>query len=170
MVSIEEPGKTIPAVVFGLVFPLFGIFLYTQFDYMGVNFYNDIILQISNDFSYTMFQWLYSLFKGDMINQLSIHGVAAFFITPLMSAVLTWFLHGFFIGVFIKKLKPMFIVSVVSALLLILFLIIFAVISDASYNTLSLIFNAELEKFLGSLLVLGIFMPIGGILGYFTGR
>ena len=82
--EIEEPKKTIVALVFGVIFPLFGIFLFSKMIYMGISL-QDIFIQFGANFVNASFEWFYSLFKGDVVNQIIQFGILSFTLQPLMS-------------------------------------------------------------------------------------
>lgn len=170
MAKIENPIRTTISIIFGVIFPLFGIFIYTQFDYMGVKLYDDIFLGFQTDINYALFQWFYSLFKSDMINQIGIHGIGVIISQPMMSALFMWFLDGFFINVFLKEFKKGLLISILTAISHLLLLILFAAICDGSYNTLDLLFGSNLLVFSGSILTMIILVPFGACLGYIAGR
>lgn len=170
MAKIENPIRTAISIIFGIVFPLFGIFIYTQFDYMSVKLYDDIFLGFQTDIGYALFQWFHSLFKSDMINQIGINGIGVFISQPMMSALFMWFLDGFFINVFLKEFKKGILISTITAVVHLLLLIIFAAICDGTYNTMDLIFGPNLTVFFGSILTMIICVPLGSFLGYLAGR
>ena len=168
--NLEDRTKTIISLVYGCVFPLFGIFLYTQFNYQGIHLYHDILLGYGDNILYTSFQWLYSIFKGNLITLVGSDGLLAFFKQPLMAAVFTWFLTGFFIAVVLKNLKRSTLVAVLCNVILIGTFLIFVGICQASYNTGTLIFETELFVFLEGLITAVVFTFLGNLMGYFAGR
>jgi hypothetical protein len=163
--EIEEPKKTVGVLVFGVIFPLFGIFLFSRMIYMGISL-QDIFVQFGTNFVNASFEWFYSLFKGDIVNQISQFGIISFTMQPLMPSLLVWISTGFFIGVIIKKFKKSFLIILISITILLGLFVIFAALT----NSLSLIFSSDLDKFLGSLLIPVIFSPLGAFLGGLAGK
>ena len=163
--EIEEPKKTSAVLVFGVIFPIFGIFLFSRMVYMGISL-QDIFVQFGSNFVNASYIWLYSLFRGDIINQISQFGIVSFTVQPLMPALLTWTTTGFFIGVIIKKFKKSLLITLICIIILIGLFLIFAMLN----NTISLIFSSDLDKFIGSIMIPVILSPLGAFLGGLAGK
>jgi len=163
--EIDEPKKTAAVLTFGVIFPLFGIFLFSRMIYMGISL-QDIFIQFGANFVNASFEWLYSIFKGDIVNQIIQFGILSFTMQPLMSSLLVWVTTGFFIGVIMKKFKRSLLITLICIALLLILLIIFAALN----NSLSLIFSSDLDKFLGSLLIPVVLTPLGAFLGGLAGK
>lgn len=163
--EIEEPKKTAAVLVFGVIFPIFGIFLFSRMIYMGISL-QDIFIQFGTNFVNASFEWLYSLFKGDIINQISQFGILSFTMQPLMPSLLIWITTGFFIGVIIKKFKRSLLITLICIAILIGLFLIFAALNDS----FSLIFSSDLDKFIGSILIPLMMTPLGAFLGGLAGK
>lgn len=163
--EIEEPKKTAAVLVFGVIFPIFGIFLFSRMVYMGISL-QDIFVQFGSNFVNASYLWLYSLFQGDIINQTIQFGIISFTVQPLMPSLLIWITTGFFIGVIIKKFKKSLLITLICILILIGLFLIFAVLN----NTISLIFSSDLDKFIGSIMIPIILSPLGVFLGGLAGK
>lgn len=168
--EVEHPGRIVFGFLFGIVFPLFAIFTYTQFTYAGVSLYNDIFLGFKSNVINSIFLWTYSLFKGDIIYQIGQNGLLGFISQPLLPALFTWFLTGYFVGVIIKNYKKAFAVSFLTVLILFVIFLISIFIDNASFGTINLVFKTNLFHLLGSLLTLFIFMPLGVTIGCLIGK
>lgn len=163
--EIEEPKKTAAVLVFGVIFPIFGIFLFSRMVYMGISL-QDIFVQFGSNFVNASYLWLYSLFQGDIINQTIQFGIISFTVQPLMPSLLIWITTGFFIGVIIKKFKKSLLITLICIIILIGLFLIFAVLN----NTISLIFSSDLDKFIGSIMIPIILSPLGVFLGGLAGK
>lgn len=163
--EIEEPKKTAAVLVFGVIFPIFGIFLFSRMVYMGISL-QDIFVQFGSNFVNASYLWLYSLFQGDIINQTIQFGIISFTVQPLMPSLLIWITTGFFIGVIIKKFKKSLLITLICILILIGLFLIFAVLN----NTISLIFSSDLDKFIGSIMIPILLSPLGAFLGGLAGK
>ena len=163
--EIEEPKKTATVLVFGVIFPIFGIFLFSRMVYMGISL-QDIFVQFGSNFVNASYLWLYSLFQGDVINQTIQFGIISFTVQPLMPSLLIWITTGFFIGVIIKKFKKSLLITLICIIILIGLFLIFAVLN----NTISLIFSSDLDKFIGSIMIPIILSPLGAFLGGLAGK
>lgn len=163
--EIEEPKKTAAVLVFGVIFPIFGIFLFSRMVYMGISL-QDIFVQFGSNFVNASYLWLYSLFQGDIINQTIQFGIISFTVQPLMPSLLIWITTGFFIGVIIKKFKKSLLITLICIIILIGLFLVFAVLN----NTISLIFSSDLDKFIGSIMIPIILSPLGVFLGGLAGK
>lgn len=163
--EIEEPKKTAAVLVFGVIFPIFGIFLFSRMVYMGISL-QDIFVQFGSNFVNASYLWLYSLFQGDIINQTIQFGIISFTVQPLMPSLLIWITTGFFIGVIIKKFKKSLLITLICIIILIGLFLIFAVLN----NTISLIFSSDLDKFIGSIMIPILLSPLGAFLGGLAGK
>lgn len=163
--EIEEPKKTAAVLVFGVIFPIFGIFLFSRMVYMGISL-QDIFVQFGSNFVNASYLWLYSLFQGDIINQTIQFGIISFTVQPLMPSLLIWITTGFFIGVIIKKFKKSLLITLICIIILIGLFLVFAVLN----NTISLIFSSDLDKFIGSIMIPIILSPLGAFLGGLAGK
>ncbi|MHA1338752.1 MAG: hypothetical protein ACTSRZ_01855 [Promethearchaeota archaeon] len=149
---MELKLKIMIATIFGLVFPLFGIFLYTKFEFMGLNLWSNILNHFSSNFSYAFFQWLFSIFRGDMINQIQLYGVYVFIKQPFMSSLFMWCLHGYFIGIFVKKIKQSVLISLGTFCILLVLFLIFMFVCNSLYSTVDLVFGSGPIFFIGGIL------------------
>lgn len=163
--EIEEPKKTAAVLVFGVIFPIFGIFLFSRMVYMGISL-QDIFVQFGSNFVNASYLWLYSLFQGDIINQTIQFGIISFTVQPLMPSLLIWITTGFFIGVIIKKFKKSLLITLICIIILIGLFLVFAVLN----NTISLIFSSDLDKFIGSIMIPILLSPLGAFLGGLAGK
>ncbi|MCP4763014.1 MAG: hypothetical protein GY870_14645, partial [archaeon] len=161
----KETKKAIIGLFFGLIAPLFMIFSFLPFEYEGV-YLIDLISGLQTNFINSMFEWIYCLFKGDIINHLVEFGVLGFIITPLLPAMLTWLTISYLIGVFIKDMKKSMICIFTVFITYLISFIIFMILNDS----LVTVFSPNLNNFFGGILTIVIFSFIGGILGDITGR
>jgi len=149
---LENKIRIIFSIFYGILFPLFGIFIVSKFEFMGINLFNDILTQIPINFSYSMFKWLNSIFRGDIINQIQINGIKAFIQQPLMQSLLVWILHGYLIGIILKKYKLSLAITSISFGFLVMLYLIFILICDNSFGTIELIFYSNHFYFIGGIL------------------
>jgi hypothetical protein len=166
-VSIERSAiKTVLAMLFGVIYPFFGLFLYTGLSLEGIRLYEDLMLQISVDPYDTLYIWSGLFFQGNIIEEVSINGINAFYSQPTMAIALTWLITTYFMAVVLKSLKKVILGTIFVMVILFGFYSIFAVLS----GNMMAVFDINIDQTINGLITMVIFAVPGAFLGFFVGR
>ena len=166
-VSIERGSiKTVLAVLFGIVYPFFGLFLYTGLSLEGIRLYEDLMLQVSTDPYDTLFIWVDLLYHGNIIEEVSVNGFNAFYSQPTMAIAFTWTLTTYFMAVVLKSFKKVLLATIFIAVFFFAFYSIFAVLS----GNMMTVFDTNINQTVNGLITMAIFAVPGAIVGFFVGR
>ena len=161
-------------VVLGFLMAIFGVYIFSNFQYRGQNFSDDIISLITmhglNNFWDGLYQLLGSGFLADWFFEFSASNIAAssvlaiFFGETIWPAILTWLSSGLIIGVTLKRFRKTLIWSSITfGILFVLWIItgllagadIAAIFTSNIVHTLGELFTAILFLLFGLLLLLG---------------
>ena len=159
--NIEEPKKLVTGIFFTFFFPLFGIFLFSKLEFMNINLYEDIFLPMGSNFVNSMFEWFFALFKTEIISTPSMNSVI-----NTIPPILTWFTTGYVTGVIIKRLKVVFLLSLIIPIIHFIILMIFGALN----NSMTDMFAINLSVFLGGLITSFGSITLGSYLGTLAGK
>ena len=164
-------------VVLGFLMAIFGVYIFSNFQYRGQNFSDDIISLITmhglNNFWDGLYQLLGSGFLADWFFEFSASNIAAssvlaiFFGETIWPAILTWLSSGLIIGVTLKRFRKTLIWSSITFGILFVLWIITGLLAGAD---IAAIFTSNIVHTLGELFTAILFLLFGAIIGSFIGR
>ena len=159
--NFEEPKKLVSGIIFALFFPLFGIFLFSKLEFMGINLYYDVFLGFSTSFVNSTFEWFFTLFKAEVLSLTSMNAII-----NTIPPILTWFTTGYIIGVILKRLKIALLLSLIIPIIYFVILLVFGAIN----NSLIDMFTTSILLVLGGLIISFGFITLGAYLGTLAGK
>ena len=168
MAIAKKKIRIVIAILGGILIAIFGVFLFSDFQYRGQTLKDNIFPLFSGDFN-TFWDGLYQLigsgFLADWFGEFSAQNIAAssiftiFLGETIWPAVLTWFFTGFFISVTVHGFRRgIGMTAIVLAIVLLLWIIaglfagadMEAILIQNVTTTLSELFTAVVFSMVGA--------------------
>jgi hypothetical protein len=162
--------RTIFGVLIGFFFAFFGVFLFNGFVYRGISFSQHLLplMQVQDTFWSGIYQLFGSGLMVDFFSEFSVANIQAkglgtiLFGAAVWPALLSWFMAGFFLGVFVCGAKRSVLRALAIFLLVILLWIVFGMFAETDLTS---IFQHNLLITLGEFFTALIMLLPGAALG-----